>query len=268
VPKSVSADSARLEQMRAFTLHFAQAADVKQALANLFGNQMRESPLSILADERTNRIIIFGGGDKELEIIERIIKLYDQPAAGDQPVPVEKIGEKTSPMELSVRLKSPDVAPKASQSQPAADQKSKRDSQMPAMPEEEFIPINRLVPTADSPTDLVALAVAYSDAWGQVHEYQHALDQRRAEAKLGIVNAGESLPAKLGHAQRKVLMLRGIINELRSAKEEQIKLGESRLATGSLTNSDHDALIERKAKLRALDKILATEEPDNGKHAQ
>jgi hypothetical protein len=74
------------------------------------------------------------------------------------------------------------------------------------------------------------------------------------------VDRFDTLAIKLKQAERKVRMLRGIIEALRAAKQEQIKLGEARLATGAIGEADRDALIERKAKLAALDKILATSE--------
>jgi hypothetical protein len=54
-------------------------------------------------------------------------------------------------------------------------------------------------------------------------------------------------------------MLRGIVEVLRAAKAEQVALAESRLSKGLHSDSERDTLIERKANLAALDRILATE---------
>jgi len=145
---------------------------------------------------------------------------------------------------------SEDSTRRGSSSAATASEPSVDPTQPTAKTEVPFIkPTKRPLASAEFPTDLVSLAVAYSDAVGQVQELQHD-------------------PAKLRQAERKLRMLHGIAEVLRSAKSEQIKLAESRLAKGVHSDSEQETLIERKANLAALDRILATEEAEKGQNAK
>jgi hypothetical protein len=243
-------------QSRAFTFRFASAKDVRDAIIAVLGDEVDTAKL--LVDERTNRLLVFGAGDKELEAIDAIIKLLDQPAA-KQPVTeytepvVPRVA--TAPQDPSIVEDlyhalsdvQPPPKPRLEPAKSAQTPRKIRDAEKSKWPDfrEDFVaPGSQTGIASNTPTDLVALAVAFSDALAQVQEFH-----------------GTNRPAKLRQAQRKVQMLRGIIEALRDAKKAQIQLLESRVAIGQ-SPAENEALIERKATLRALDKILATEEPE------
>jgi hypothetical protein len=229
----------------AVQLRFALPSDVKKA-AEALGIDM--SVVKIIVDDRTNRILIFGAGEKEGQAIDSIIKFFDQPPAE----PKERVADRTpDPLQRSPQKMSParseDPTIGASSSAATASESSVDPAQPTIKSEDPFLKrTKRPLASAEAPTDLVSLAVAYSDAVGQVQESRHD-------------------PAKLRRAERKLRTLREIVEVLRSAKAEQVKLAES---NGVHSDAERDTLIERKANLAALDKILAPDETEKGLEAR
>jgi hypothetical protein len=217
---------------RVVQLRFAIPSKVKQAVVEALGIDI--SVVKIIVDDRTNRILILGAREKDGQAIDSIIKFFDQPPAESKEPAADVI--KRSPHRIRSSV-SQDQTIQPSFGAIAAE--TSVDPAQPSMrhPDPFHSQPAPSLTSADTPTDLVSLAVAYSDAVGQVQESQHD-------------------PAKLRRAERKLRTLRGIVEVLRSAKAEQVKLAES---NGVRSDAERDTLIERKANLAALDKILATD---------